>query len=191
MKNFIRTFIALKITPEKTLKIAIEKLKHDFAKSPIKWINFDDFHLTLHFLGEISAENIEKVTKIIHQRAINLIPFEIEVRGLGAFYKKGHPFVIWAGVKEHKIMNQLFSELKADLSLNGFAFENRPFAPHLTLGRIKKKESPDLLKSTLLKYEGVLLQKVLIKEIYFYESILNPSGPVYRALEIIDLQGIR
>ncbi len=61
MKNFKRTFIALKITPENELKEAIQALKTKLDTSKIKWINQEDFHLTLHFLGETSPEQIKQV----------------------------------------------------------------------------------------------------------------------------------
>jgi len=187
MKNNKRTFIAIKIPPQKALKDTIQALKYKFEKSKIKWVNTEDFHLTLHFLGETSPEQIEKINEILNCTALQNAPFEIELKELGAFYKNRQPLVIWVGIAENKKLTNLFSRLRESLSENGFILEDRPFSPHLTLGRVKQIEDFDMLKSMLIHYKNVLFQKADIKEVYFYESILLPSGPVYKPINIVKL----
>lgn len=64
----------------------------------------------------------------------------------------------------------------------GFKLEERSFRPHVTLGRIKYLKDISLLESAIEPFKNVNFQEVFISEVILFESILKPSGPVYRPL---------
>jgi 2'-5' RNA ligase len=62
----------------------------------------------------------------------------------------------------------------------GFKLEDRPYRPHLTLGRIKSLKDTNTLKTALEKYKDKPIQQVNVEEVILYESILKPTGPIYK-----------
>ena len=82
-------------------------------------------------------------------------------------------------------MNQKknFSKLKTEtdkvLTALEFEVENRPFSPHLTLGRIKFLRHPNHLGQLIGVYKDTVFQSENIGKIVLYESRLTTDGPEY------------
>jgi hypothetical protein len=74
------------------------------------------------------------------------------------------------------------------VNLMGVKLEDRPFNPHLTLGRIKNLKDLSSLKDLMAEYENSVIQKVFVDEVILYESLLLPSGPVYKPVYKVTLQ---
>jgi 2'-5' RNA ligase len=73
----------------------------------------------------------------------------------------------------------------------GYAAENRPFSPHLTVGRVGQSASvTDLNKiHEALSAEKVgLLGTVQVKAIHIFKSDLRPGGSVYTQLYALPLK---
>lgn len=87
------------------------------------------------------------------------------------------------GISESKKLISLYEEIKTGLTDMNFYTEDRQFRPHITIGRIRFIRDPDNLGKALGMYRDQFIQKVNVEELTLYESILKPSGPVYKALE--------
>jgi 2'-5' RNA ligase len=68
-----------------------------------------------------------------------------------------------------------------------FEVEDRPFSPHLTLGRIKFMRHPNHLGQLIGVYKDTVFQSETIRSIVLYESRLSPAGPEYIALHKFSL----
>jgi len=185
MNYFKRCFIALKIPIGMHLTDTIEYVKKELYNHKIKWTLDNDTHLTLHFLGNTSYKQIDIVKEILNQNAQNFKSFTLQIKGLGLFYQNKKPAIIWAGITQNEDLNNLFSLLESQLINHDFKLEKRPFKPHITIARIKYITSESTLKSNVLKYKNYHFQDTLIKELYFYESILQPQGAIYRPLTVL------
>lgn len=96
----------------------------------------ENLHLTLVFLGETG-----RVAEI--RQAMDQVwepPFSIEIAGIGRFRREGGD-LYWTGVKRSKPLERLYRRLKEELVCRGFAIEDRPYRPHLTLAR-QVREDP-------------------------------------------------
>lgn len=186
----VRTFIAIKLTPE--IISNISGVQEELKKSVIevKWVKPENIHLTLKFLGHITPEELEKVKLATRETLKPFAPFEVSVSGLGAFPKIEYPRVIWVGIdKGKKELTKIASRIEENLAKIGFAKEKRGFSPHLTLGRIKSLKGGERLIETFTKLKAANLGSMRVTKISIMKSELRPLGPVYTSLEEIDLKG--
>jgi 2'-5' RNA ligase len=145
----------------------------------INWIDTVNIHITLAFLGDTEEERIEVAGSMLRNICSGFGEFDFNIAGTGIFRNFRDPRVIWAGIEESEKLMKLNKEIFNGLKYTGFIIEERPFEPHVTLGRVKFLKNHDVLKSAVLKYKDTFFQKVQVQEVILYESILKPTGPVY------------
>lgn len=137
MNDLFRTFIAIKIYPESRLLNLYEELQTTLPDEAIKWVEPENLHLTLRFLGDTATKQIEDVKEILSKTSQHFHLFQFRLKGLGYFRKNGQPNVLFAKVEEGEPLQRLFLYLDKLLTEVGFEGETREFRPHLTLARIK------------------------------------------------------
>ncbi len=142
----------------------------------------------MKFLGNISSDIIEPMAQRLAQALADLKPFEVEVRGLGTFPGGSRPRVIWLGFGEGKaILAELARRVEEACVDLGFARENRPFSPHLTIGRVRRP-TPQLsaLRDNIARVEYNPL-KLSVDRVNLMKSKLSPRGPTYTVLTALTL----
>lgn len=177
-----RIFIAVKVEVSETLLKMISSLKSGLGSESIKWTNPDNIHITLAFLGDTEEEKIKIISAMLKAKCEGFGTFELILRGSGVFKNMSDPRVIWTGIEPSEKLMQLNDYIKNGLEDAGTKIEDRPFKPHLTLGRIKFLKTGNALKELIEKYRDTEIQKVPVNEVILYESILLQSGPVYKPL---------
>jgi RNA 2',3'-cyclic 3'-phosphodiesterase len=149
-------------------------------------------HVTLHFFEELPAERIPAVVDAMSEAALAVGPFELEVRGVGAFPTSQRPRVVWAGVGNGSAeLSALVNHLRTALSTRGFPTERRPFVPHLTLARIRSLRDAAWAQRFLTEPENATRVWVRAKmsEILLKESELLPTGARHTLRERVALHG--
>lgn len=185
--NAKRTFIAIKIEPEKVLTDLLNSLKCNLKDEKIKWVEENNLHLTLRFLGETSQTQFQQVDAVLKKLAAEYKPFSFDLQGPGFFGSKSQPKVLFISVLKTEILSQFADNLVKSISDFGFQADEKPFAPHLTLGRIKQIQNSAQFLDLVQQYKNVSFQQVPVNEIIFYESILQSTGPVYKPMRIYKL----
>jgi 2'-5' RNA ligase len=186
--NSMRAFIALDLAPGSRQAIAkvIRRLEPRFPG--VKWVNAEQLHLTLHFLGDVLFSDINQVCAAAKQAAENIPPFSIHLKSLGAFPDAHRPRVIWVGVESgHPQLVELQSALKRPLGEMGYPSDKNVFKPHITIGRIKRWGELEGLDEELTKYEQAEFGVTAVDDLVVYESQLNRSGPEYSVISEIEL----
>jgi 2'-5' RNA ligase len=178
-----RIFIAIKIIPEKTFLDIHSSFQAILENEKIRWVDTSNIHLTLAFLGDTDEERIPELAVMLKQKCAGSGEFDFTLEGAGVFKDLRNPRVIWMGISESKKLISLYEEIKTGLTDMNFYTEDRQFRPHITIGRIRFIRDPDNLGKALGMYRDQFIQKVNAEELILYESILKPSGPVYKALE--------
>ncbi len=189
----MRTFIAIELSEEirGTLSQIQSHLKYSGAD--VKWGEKDNIHLTLKFLGEVSEEKAEKIKSILDEIGSQTKPFEINLKDIGAFPKIDYPRVIWVGLdKGAKESTELAQKIDDALSKIGFQKETRPFAAHLTIGRMRSSKNKEALKEKIESFRvtgngvrdtlPVTRNPFPVSSVIFFQSKLTPSGPIYTKL---------
>ncbi len=137
----VRVFVAVEIPAE--VRAYLASLQAVFRRHGrvVKLVDPSLMHLTLRFLGNVPALQLGTVEQTIRDSARDLSPFTLTLSQLGAFPGGGRPpRVVWAGLAAddgYDALQRMFRELENRLILAGFPAETRPFAPHLTLARLR------------------------------------------------------
>ncbi|MFH1678513.1 MAG: RNA 2',3'-cyclic phosphodiesterase, partial [Candidatus Omnitrophota bacterium] len=98
----MRTFIAIEL-PEEIKNILGEiqdKLKQ--TRADVKWVQPQNIHLTLKFLGEINEDLVKKIASALNEIAQENSSFNLRLYELGAFPKIKYPRVIWIGAANNE-----------------------------------------------------------------------------------------
>jgi len=177
-----RIFIAVKIDPGATLMEMISDFRILLKDEKIKWTESENYHITLAFLGDTGEEKIRAVAEMLKVICDGQGPFDMVIKGAGVFKNLKDPRILWTGIERSEILNSLFESVKLGLKNEGITLEERPFSPHLTLGRIKSIKNNDTLKSLIARYVDKEMQIQPVNEVILYESLLFNSGPVYKPL---------
>lgn len=188
MSQTIRTFFAVKIQPEDKLRNAVGHLQKSLSDEAVKWVEPDNLHLTLKFLGDIPVEDAEQLKEKFCETVSKFQPFKIGLHGLGFFKSKGQPRVLFVNIENLEPLKEIFTEIEVLAAAHGFEPEMRKFKPHLTLARIKYLKNKKLFYGEVENYLDTYFQEVEVSEMIFYQSILKPAGPEYRPLKSVKLK---
>lgn len=184
----IRSFLAIELPG--TIRKKIEEVQGNLKSSnaDVRWVSAEKIHLTLKFFGNIEESRIEPIVKSIEQPIQNTPPFSLMVRGVGAFPHLKNPRVIWLGLIDGKEVLAFFQkEIEVQLEKIGFQKEDRPFHPHLTLGRVKSNREREELVKRMEKFREEDLGNFQVERIILLKSDLKPSGPIYTPLREMKL----
>lgn len=185
----MRTFIAVPIPdPCRTMLERMQKDLRAFG-ADVRWVAIPSIHLTLKFLGEADPGVIPDLSGALRKASASQSSFRLHLRGLGCFPGERNPRVIWCGVEgETEALTRLQETVEKICVEFGFEPEDRPFHPHLTLGRVRGKRNLqpllDYIKMGSDRESGFAADHYNI-----YQSVLKPQGAVYTALQSIALGG--
>lgn len=183
-----RTFLAIKIIPQKELLLAFEDIKNILSSDKIKWVNNKNIHLTLKFLGDSSIDEINGITEELSQILPKFSKFEIKVSNFGVFSDVKKPKVLWFGFSEYENLELLNHVIKRIVSKLGFNSDDFSFCPHLTIARVHFIKNTNIITELIEKYKNVVFQTINVSEVIFYESILTSKGSVYKPLNKFQLK---
>ncbi len=173
-----RLFIGIKIVPSRKILTHINHLQQSLPDSKIKWVNKENYHITIKFLGETPAYFINSIDLIIRQTLAKTKKFQVLLKGCGYFGKKT-PQTIWLGLQQAEILNNIQSSLDKSLKELGFESGSKTFKPHLTIGRVKSLKSITRFSLLIDEISENIYEYIGIGQVELYESILKPSGPEY------------
>ncbi|OFX24260.1 MAG: 2'-5' RNA ligase [Bacteroidetes bacterium GWA2_31_9b] len=178
-----RAFIALKISLTKESEKIFIEIKSKLKGEKINWVDNQNMHITLFFLGETEEKQISEIGRKLQDIVREIKPFVFICKGLGVFKNINDPRVIWIGIKKSDDLN--FLKQKVDMLMHNFGFEieSHNFKPHLTLGRIKHVKNKAILAELIEKYSEYTFQDVSVNEGIFYESILTSQGAIYKKIQ--------
>lgn len=173
----MRVFVAIEII-DKVVINSIRKFQSEF-EIDAKPVESQNFHFTLQFLGEISQDILLKTTKVL--QTIEFSNFDVSLKGVGVFPKPSFPRIIWIGTDEKggELLIQLAKKVIKVLEPLGF-FQDKPFKPHITVFRIKKKIgdiSEELESKKMINFGTQKVSNIKLKK-----SELTSSGPIYSNL---------
>lgn len=184
--SLIRAFIAVELPREIQQNIHTEtsNLRREIG-GLVRWVPVENLHLTLKFLGDISPSNVEFLVQMLRNEAENVSGFSLHLAGLGSFPSPKRPRVIYIGIQAPAGLNSLQRGIESASRRLGYEAEERPFSPHLTLGRVRQNVTVADQQKIRHLIEGTqvdVLGTARVDSVHLYKSELKPSGSVYTHL---------
>lgn len=182
----MRAFIAIPLPPE--VKRYLKKMQESLAaaRADVKWVEHENIHLTLKFLGEIDQHTVEKVTSYLDEIGGMTAPYVIRLSHCGAFPRIESARVIWMGIDQGELQTRaLYNLIEERLHTIGVPCEDRPFSSHITLGRTRSGKNRAALAALLKKHchdLGGQRPEFSAEKITLFKSTLTPRGPIYESL---------
>lgn len=180
----VRTFIAIDVgeTIRKKLVQLQRSLRDDGAEA--KWVEAENLHLTLLFLGEVDIVEVPAVCNAVLTGVKKHKRFTMAIEKTGCFPNIRRPRVLWAGVGTGADrVAALHDDLEEPLlDLGCYRREERKYTPHLTIGRVKGEKNKADLGAIISQYAEWEAGEVAVNELHVMSSELTPSGPIYTIL---------
>jgi 2'-5' RNA ligase len=187
----IRTFVAVEIPADIRQRAAALVERLQVAQAKVRWTDMATMHWTMNFLGDVPDTEVPAICAEVAAAAKPFRPFELEVRGVGAFPNSGRPRTIWLGAGVGKeAMSYLHAALERHLEDLGFRPESRRFQPHLTLGRVRDSSTGlDELAELIRKQAEFDAGSMTVEEVVVFSSRLERTGAVHERLGAGALEG--
>ena len=174
-----RSFIAVNLPSQ--LKDKIEKFEISFQKYklPVRWIEKNNLHLTLRFLGHIEDKEIDLSKKILEKISGITSSFDLYLENLVIFPSLSAPRIIGLKIIRNKDLDNLFERVNNEFSpLKIGRDENRDFIPHITIGRVTDRVG-DFHKLTNILFQDFFK----VSSVELMKSLLSQSGAQYQIIQ--------
>jgi 2'-5' RNA ligase len=189
----IRSFVAILLPHDLRESIAatIEALRP--LGTAVAWVPAPNLHITLQFLGNQTEERLAEAAAALDEASIGCAPLDITFHGIGAFPGLERPRILWIGVAQGALEVRTLQARVADaLARRGFAPEDRPWHPHLTIGRVFderrwRREAGPPLRGALAKAAATRFGTVRVTEVALMRSDLSPKGARYTVRRVAAL----
>jgi 2'-5' RNA ligase len=173
----MRAFICVELSEEareELLKIIKEIEKSNLINA--KFVEKENLHLTLKFLGEIDEGEVEGVKEKLKE--IKLRKFKVKLGKAGFFspHFVKISFIELEGKEIFELQKQV-EEVLSDL----FAKERREWQSHVTLARVKSVRDREKFKEFIEKRDIKEIE-FEVKSFKLKKSILTGEKPVYSDL---------
>lgn len=191
----LRGFIAIELSSALRGQLAavIARLTQTTPPRSVNWDRPEKIHLTLKFLGEIPVADLSRIQDALTTAARAVAPFSFAVTGLGCFPNLKQPRVVWAGLAASDAPHviELQKSVEAELARLGYPRDNRPFSPHVTMGRVRREVRPAeaaKVGQAVRAEAATQFGNQAVSQIVLVKSDLQRGGSIYTRLFAADLQ---
>jgi len=186
----VRAFVAIPVPDD--VKQYARMMRNELGRSrpDIKWVEYQNYHLTIKFLGEINEKLLPEIKKNLRLAGESVPEFNLSAGGIGFFPNQNNPRVIWLGIKG-ELEKAAFLGDRVDAYLAPMGFEReKSHRFHLTLGRFRSEQGLKEMLKVLDKIHGKdKLHSFKIDHFHLMESQLSAAGPNYTIMETFALKG--
>jgi RNA 2',3'-cyclic 3'-phosphodiesterase len=184
----VRLFVGLELDERVRTAAAVVAARLETRLSEVargfraRWIPDSNLHITVWFFGEI-AEDAAAVLIEQLRAPLRVSPFELAVRGCGAFPRSGPPRVLWIGTAEGKAaMVDAYAAVVRRLATLGYLPEAREYSPHVTLARVRDPGDAARAVCQVLAGDAADCGRTVVDALTLFRSRLSPHGAVYEPL---------
>lgn len=183
MAETIRSFVAFDIDNELVLK-RFSDVQDTLTSTGanLKLVKPQNIHITMRFLGNITSHIVDSIYQEMEKVSFN--PFDVEIRGLGAFPSLNYARVVWAGIqKGADELANVSNQLEPSLRRLGFKPDPKGFSPHLTIARVRTGRNKNALIQCIKDLANYEFGTVEAECLRLKKSVLTPKGPIYSTLK--------
>ncbi len=191
----LRLFVAIELAADvkRALHATIASLRAAIGGDSLRWVRVEGIHVTLKFLGAVSTARVEAIDAALRNATCGAAPFALQPQGIGSFGGSHGLRVAWLGlVGETERLASLADRVEAALQPIGFERERRPFAAHLTLGRVREGALPDERSRVHRLLAGMSTSELpafRVEHVSLMRSTPSRGGATYDSLSTYPLSG--
>ncbi len=184
----MRCFIAIDLDERVKMALSAFQNKLKGCNADIRWVNPENIHLTLKFLGNIDESMLDKVKTNLEDICNKYNRFGLEAKGMGLFPDKRRPRVLWVDIRGNDSLTGLQRDIEEGMVSLGFDREDRRFSPHLTIGRFRSWRGIEALYDKIQLHKDDSFGLINVRSVFLMESKLRPSGAEYRKIAEVSLK---
>lgn len=162
------------------------QVAQDVPEAQVRWVRPEGMHATLRFLGDVEPSRIEPMRQAVAEALRPLVPFPVEVGGLGAFPSWRRASVVWVGLAAPEL-SELARRVEMAVVASGLPAEPRGFRAHVTLGRLRSPRDGARLARRIEAWDVGPLGRFEVVAARLYRSELRPEGARYSVLAEVPL----
>jgi 2'-5' RNA ligase len=184
-----RLFLAIPLHAGGALPDLLNMLRKKLGHERINWVNPENLHLTLKFLGETPSTRIPEINAAMNDCLSKHKSFQLDFDKTGIFGSRYDPRVIWLGSTQIPAeITLLANDVLDTFDAIGFSRDRQNFVPHLTLGRIKGLDDKRHFQEVVKQIPQQLYLREEVSRIILFESILRKEGPLYKVEQAFSLK---
>jgi 2'-5' RNA ligase len=149
----------------------------------LKIVDPELYHFTLHFFGDISDSDIDKIRLALD--GLDFTPFQLDLKGTGVIpnknYRKARVLYVNPRLGSHELLT-IQKKIEGRLRNAGFQVNKRSYLPHLTVSRIRGGRDVEKIAMLWSNQDDLISHQFEISEIVLVHSTLTNSGPMYQDL---------
>ncbi|MEM7445084.1 MAG: RNA 2',3'-cyclic phosphodiesterase [Pseudomonadota bacterium] len=176
-----RLFVAIEI-PE-AIRLSLSLLQAGVPGA--RWVNPDNFHLTLRFIGEVPGPSVETVALELDR--VTAPEHDITLEGVGSFGSARTKSVLWAGIRQSEPLNFLRNKVDRGVVTAGFGPDDRKFSPHVTLAYAKRAPA-NRVTDWLTDHALFRSASIRVSQFVLMESRLGGEGAIYSEIARFDVE---
>jgi len=169
-----RLFVAIR-PPEAILDLLLDAMDD---RAEFRWLDDEQLHLTLRFVGEVERPLAEDLADALGR--IHAAPFDVRIKGVGRFDQRNSG-VLWAGVEPKAPLAALAAKVERACVGVGLEPERRAFHPHITLARWKGHRSREA-EDFVAHHRALASGPFPVDHFVLFESRLSRHGAHYEEI---------
>lgn len=150
----------------------------------IRYVSSQNLHITLKFCGELDQQQVDGIISGLKDQDDRVN--KIRLTGTGGFPTLERASVIWMGIEHDSTLISLYNAIEDVCFAHGIQRDERGFKAHLTLGRVKGKINPELVRF-LKNHDHTGFGEFIPASFRLIQSRLTPDGAVYTPLAQFDI----
>ncbi|HIE12407.1 MAG TPA: RNA 2',3'-cyclic phosphodiesterase [Desulfotomaculum sp.] len=155
----------------------------------VKWVETENFHVTVRFLGSVDTSLIEPLMAEVSERVSGTAQFKLGFGGIGVFPSVKKPRVLWVGLRGHEPVAVLHRQVEEAVVSLGLPREEKAFSPHVTIGRFRAAANCATLERKIAEVDARHVGEFTVTGLDLLASRLTRHGPVYSMLRRIAFSG--
>lgn len=193
-RTSIRAFVAIALPTHVLdhIQQVQQKFRTRLRDGSVRWLRPDQIHLTLRFLGNVPADQLEELKNNLERVCGPVGPFSLRAEGAGSFPDVNRPRILWVGLTgDVEALRGLEARLAPAVAAFGDHAEDRDFSPHLTVGRVRTSDPGevrrigDLVEAARAGQSG----EWRVEEVKLMRSDVSAAGAAYHRLAAVPLAG--
>lgn len=142
-----------------------------------RWRSAEQLHVTLAFYGEVDERTADDLAAELSR--IPGGPFDLELKGVGAFGDAHRSHAVWAGVEPNERLTVLAGRCRSAAERAGIHMEPRVYRPHVTLAYLKTQTDPARVGAWITNHNLLHSPPIRIDRFGLYSSVLTDDGSHY------------